>query len=104
MRPFGIAVCLMTDSFRMSRALGSGKFSLGIEPATSEVKGERTDHCATKAPLYYTVHLNISYVYAYHARHSETRYFLTVLVSFSVFDRFIVLTSVELSGTIMPQI
>ena len=30
--------------------------------------------------------------------------FLTVLVSFSVFDRLIVLTSVELSGTIIPQI
>ena len=27
------------------------KFSLRIEPATSEVKGERSDHCATEAPV-----------------------------------------------------
>ncbi len=26
------------------------KFSLRIEPAASEVKGERSDHCATEAP------------------------------------------------------
>ena len=26
------------------------RFSLRIEPATSEVKGERSDHCATEDP------------------------------------------------------
>ncbi len=26
------------------------KFSLRVEPASSEVKGERSDHCATEAP------------------------------------------------------
>ena len=46
----------------MSRALGSSNIenllrgerralSLRIEPTTSEVKGERSDHCATEAPI-----------------------------------------------------
>ncbi len=45
---------VLTDSFRMSR-VALGKFPLRIEPATSEVKGERTDHCATEAPLSFMV-------------------------------------------------
>ena len=39
---------VLTNSFHMSEALGSSitlrTFSLRIEPATSEVKGERSDH------------------------------------------------------------
>ena len=34
------------------------KFSLRIEPATSEVKGERSDHCATEAPHQWEMLLN----------------------------------------------
>ena len=41
---------VLTDSFRMGIEhwvqATLRKFSLRIEPATSEVKGERSDHCA----------------------------------------------------------
>ena len=33
-------------------------FSLRIESATSEVKGERSDHCATEAPMQGHIGLN----------------------------------------------
>jgi hypothetical protein len=46
---------VLTDSFHMSGALGSSNIEKVLSEnrtcATSEVKGECSDHCATEAPL-----------------------------------------------------
>ena len=41
---------VLTDSFHMNGALGLSNIDLRIKPAASEVKGKRSDHCATEAP------------------------------------------------------
>ena len=51
---FRQSVDSLTDSFHMSRALGSSNIEKVLaenRTATSEVKGERSDHCATEAPI-----------------------------------------------------